>query len=84
MEVVESEEKAIDFQLLDETIRLSFPFGINVRGDFHPYNEMIAISKLHCFTRIKYIYARHSLGSLGGGNHFIERLTGMKKVVSIL
>lgn len=72
METVELEDKAIDFQQLDEKIRQNIPFGMTVRDDFHPYNEMIDLTQLRCFEHIKHVYAQHSLGSLGGGNHFIE------------
>ncbi len=72
MEVVELDDKSVDFEKLDDTIRENIPFGMSVREECHPYNEMIDLTRLHSFNRIKHIYAQHSLGTLGGGNHFIE------------
>ena len=72
MEVVGLENRAVDFQKLDDIIRKNIPFGMTVRSDFHPYNERIDLTNLRCFKSIKHVYAQHSLGSLGGGNHFIE------------
>lgn len=72
METLELTERVIDYGKLDETIRTSIPFGMTVRKDFHAYNDLIDLTCLRCFSHIRHEYARHSLGSLGGGNHFIE------------
>lgn len=72
METVELLDRDVDFDKLDRTIRQSIPFGMKVREGYHPYNEKIDLTQLCCFRKIKHAYAQHSLGSLGGGNHFIE------------
>jgi RNA-splicing ligase RtcB len=72
METVELAEKEIDFQRLDETIRKSVPAGRNVREDFHPFNNEIELCGLRCAKKVSLDRARRSIGSLGGGNHFIE------------
>lgn len=72
METLELADKDIDFAKLDEVIRTNIPFGMTVRKNFHAYNDQIDLTQLRCFGHIRHEYARHSLGSLGGGNHFIE------------
>ena len=72
METLELADKNIDFARLDDVIRTNIPFGMTVRKDFHAYNDQIDLTQLRCFSHIRHEYARHSLGSLGGGNHFIE------------
>ena len=62
----------ISFEQLDELIRKKVPSGRSVRQAPHPNNKMIDLSGLRCFSRIKHDYAKQSLGTLGGGNHFIE------------
>ena len=62
--------EAIDFKKLDQIIRHNVPSGMNIRGKAHenvakiPFNEIIA--------PINENRARRSIGTLGGGNHFIE------------
>lgn len=74
MVVVKIKEKDIDFNKLDETIRKHIPSGSSVRGTRHPFFKLIAedLNKLHCFKKLKHDRVELSLGSLGGGNHFIE------------
>lgn len=72
MEVIKLGERTADWAKLDDLIRRKIPSGMCVRDDYHPYNDLIDLETLRCFRRIRYEYARHSLGTLGGGNHFIE------------
>ncbi|MBQ8001922.1 MAG: RtcB family protein [Clostridia bacterium] len=72
METVLISQKEIDFDKLDKIIRRNVPSGFNVRGIPHRYNEEIQLDKLRCIDHIDKERAVHSLGSLGGGNHFIE------------
>lgn len=63
----------IDFSLenLDKIIRQSGPSGFDTHN--RPVMDFNDIDQLYCFeslTNIKRIY--DSLGTLGGGNHFIE------------
>lgn len=61
----------IDLQQLDKIIRENIPSGMNVHnekvGDFD-------LTKLYCFKELKNVdgWLEKSLGTLGGGNHFIE------------
>jgi len=72
METVKIAEKEIDFDLLDRVIRRSVPAGTNVRETPHPLAAMIDLSELRCADAVDTVRASLSLGTLGGGNHFIE------------
>ena len=72
METVRLEEKEIDFAKLDEVIRAFIPAGREVRDNRHPLNEQIDLEALRCAEMVDLHRARLSIGSLGGGNHFIE------------
>ena len=72
METVKLKEKEIDFDLLDRVIRRSVPAGTNVRETPHPLTAMIDLSELRCADAVDTVRASLSLGTLGGGNHFIE------------
>ena len=72
METVELAEREIDFHKLDNLIRREIPFGREVRKTPHPLNSEIDLTQLRCAEHVDLNRARHSIGSLGGGNHFIE------------
>ena len=72
METVLLKEKEIDFAALDRAIHRYIPCGREIRGDEHPYNGQIDLTKLRCADKVQLIRARRSIGTLGGGNHFIE------------
>ncbi|WP_407435024.1 RtcB family protein [Treponema sp.] len=62
-----------DPEKLDKCIRRNIPVGRDVRrpGHLHKFVDEIEFDKIRCKTaNIK--NARLSLGTLGGGNHFIE------------
>ena len=61
----------LDFKALDEFIHDHIPAGHAVNDKI--IDSSIDISKLHCYSELKQTtYLKKSLGSLGGGNHFIE------------
>ena len=72
METVELVEREIDFAKLDALIRQEIPYGREVRGELHPLNGEIDLAQLRCAGQMDLDRAAHSIGSLGGGNHFIE------------
>ena len=72
MDVVQIKEKDIDFKALDNLIHNSIPSGKNCRMSNHPYVNDIDLSNLRCKKYIDIERAQLSIGSLGGGNHFIE------------
>lgn len=62
----------IDFKRLDEVIRSSIPSGFDVRVKPHEYNAFVDIQGLRCKEQVDLNRAALSIGTLGGGNHFIE------------
>ena len=69
-----SKDSIIDFDKLDHCIRTSIPNGHGVHdvGFTNSFSEDL-INQLHCRKFIGDVsYYHRSLGTLGGGNHFIE------------
>lgn len=70
VEVVEISNKDVDLAKLDQVIRKNIPSGFAIRGSAHDNATKIE------FEEIKAEYnkqrAINSIGTLGGGNHFIE------------
>ncbi len=62
----------IEFTKLDKVIRAVVPSGKNIRLDAHPFIAHTDIGALRCAAKVNLNRARLSLGTLGGGNHFIE------------
>jgi RNA-splicing ligase RtcB len=72
METTRVAEREIDFKKLDALIRREIPCGREISRKEHPLNAEIDLSALRCAARVKLERARRSIGTLGGGNHFIE------------
>ncbi len=72
METVRIRESYIEVQQLDKLIRAQIPSGFNIRKKNHRYLDKIDLVGLYCFHHINLERAEKSLGTLGGGNHFIE------------
>ncbi|MBQ7848822.1 MAG: RtcB family protein [Clostridia bacterium] len=72
METVKLQEKEIDFAKLDAVIREHIPAGHCIRGSHHPLCSQIDLNELRCAEFVDMHREYLSLGSLGGGNHFIE------------
>lgn len=72
MEVIEVKEKHIEFGKLDKLIYEKIPSGFNIREKSHRYFKNINLEDLYCYKQIDKKRAEKSLGTLGGGNHFIE------------
>lgn len=72
METVELAEREIDFDRLDGLIRKEIPYGREVRESPHPLNGRIDLAQIRCAGQVNLGRAMHSIGTLGGGNHFIE------------
>ena len=72
MECALLEEKDIDLAKLDALIYERIPSGINVRASRHPLAKQIDLNQLKCARFISKERAYQSIGTLGGGNHFIE------------
>ncbi|MCZ2257926.1 RtcB family protein [Sporosarcina sp. G11-34] len=63
-------KEQIDFKNLDQVIRKNIPNGMNVRQKAHINASEIPFSEV--LAPINEGRARVSVGTLGGGNHFIE------------
>lgn len=72
METVRIAEKEIELAKLDALIRDEIPCGREVRKAPHGLNAQIDLTRLRCSPYVNLSRARRSIGTLGGGNHFIE------------
>ena len=72
MYVVKLQEKEIDCAKLDEVIRQYIPSGLNSREKPHKMAKSFDLTELKCYNSINAAHMMCSLGTLGGGNHFIE------------
>lgn len=72
MTCVKLNKNSVEFQKLDRVIRENVPSGFVIRKDPHHMAEEFSYEGLHCVRHINRQKAERSLGTLGGGNHFIE------------
>ena len=72
MDVVLLKEKRVNLPALDAFISKNIPHGRDVREKAHRNSGRIDVTELECFQYIDTRRAAESIGTLGGGNHFIE------------
>lgn len=72
MTCVKLNKSNAEFQKLDRVIRENVPSGFNIRKEPHYMAGEFSYEGLHCLCHISRQKAERSLGTLGGGNHFIE------------
>ena len=72
METVRIREKHIELQKLDKLIYQKIPSGFAIRQKPHPYLREVDLLQLRCGDHVNILRAEKSIGTLGGGNHFIE------------
>ena len=72
MLTVRLREKRVNLPALDSFIKKNIPSGREVREQPHRGHCRIDLEELICLPKLKMGRARESLGTLGGGNHFIE------------
>lgn len=60
----------IDFEKLDKTIKRFVPAGFDIHEQ--AWGKDDELEDLICFNSIDYSRAIHSIGTLGGGNHFVS------------
>lgn len=72
METVRVRERHMELQKMDKLIYEKIPSGFNIREKTHKYFDEIDLTELCCYKEIDARRAEKSLGTLGGGNHFIE------------
>lgn len=71
MLTIELGKEPVNFEKLDNVIRQFVPAGMNIHET--PVEEFPLLENLLCKDRLKYSdRIRGSIGTLGGGNHFIE------------
>ena len=71
METVRLKETHVELQKLDKLIYRSIPSGFSVRNTPHRFAKQFDLTALYCADRIRVPRAMLSIGTLGGGNHFI-------------
>ena len=69
---IQLREKRMELQKLDKVIRERVPSGFKIRQKSHHRAEAFELQELRCFKHVSREKAVLSLGTLGGGNHFIE------------
>ena len=72
MAVAELKETRIDLPKLDSVINKKVPSGFSIRDKAHKFLRNVDLEELYCYKNINVDRAEKSLGTLGGGNHFIE------------
>ena len=72
METAILKEDHIDLERLDAIIRERVPSGFEIRTSAHRYAGAVDLGKLRCVKHVDLLRAEKSVGTLGGGNHFIE------------
>ena len=72
METVILENGRVELQRLDRIIHERIPAGFEIRKEAHAFINDINIKELRCAKHVNLERARLSMGTLGGGNHFIE------------
>lgn len=72
METVLLKDKHIELQKLDKVIHENIPAGTSVRGYPHDMASEIDLTELRAEKEVNLKRASLSIGTLGGGNHFIE------------
>lgn len=72
MSIAKLKAKHLECQKLDTIIRDNVPVGGAVRKTCHKLSDKTALRRLCCYRAIEEAKAERSIGTLGGGNHFIE------------
>ena len=70
--LLHSKHKHVELAQLDKAIHKLIPSGFSVRSTPHGFCEQIDLSELRCINHMDMRRAALSIGTLGGGNHFIE------------
>ena len=72
MDVVRLKDRRVDLSEIDSFIRKNIPHGRDVRERPHRGHGRIDLDELRCLSGLDKRRIKESLGTLGGGNHFIE------------
>jgi len=72
METAVLDDESIELKRLDDAIHAHIPAGFAIRKSPHEFLSQINLRDLRCFDKMNIKRANLSIGTLGGGNHFIE------------
>lgn len=72
MAVAVLKERHIELEKLDKVIRQYVPAGFEIRYARHRFANDVELEDLRCAKHVNLDRAAKSIGTLGGGNHFIE------------
>lgn len=72
METVLLRVSHVELEQLDKAIHQKIPAGFSVQKEAHEMALKTDIHKLRCAKQVNIDRAYSSIGTLGGGNHFIE------------
>ena len=72
METVVLDDGRVELQKLDKAIHENIPAGFAIRDRAHVLMDEIDLTELRAAKQVNLNRAALSLGTLGGGNHFIE------------
>jgi RNA-splicing ligase RtcB len=64
--------KKPELQKLDKLVHEKIPAGRNIRTAPHRFGEQAELEQLRCLCHVQKDKALRAVGTLGGGNHFIE------------
>lgn len=68
----EISDKSLNLQKLDKVIKENIPSGFDVRKNSHKFVSRLRLDELRVKKGVNLNRAEKSIGTLGGGNHFIE------------
>lgn len=70
--IIQVDKDKLNFDQLDETINKFVPsgFGVHSRNQRHPYSKLVNFRDIQAPFKLNRV--KDSMGTLGGGNHFIE------------
>lgn len=68
--IIDTHKDDVNFDQLDDVIRKHIPHGFNIRGSRHKFADRVKFSDVRAPINLN--RAENSIGTLGGGNHFIE------------
>lgn len=84
METVLIKGRQLEPEQLDKFIKFNIPSGFSIRNKEHRYAGKLRLSELRCAKHISLDRAFLSLGTLGGGNHFIEADKGESGIYIVI
>ncbi len=76
METLVLKDEYIELTKFDKAVHTLVPAGFAVQGKPHPMAQETEIDRLLCKQKVNISRAHASIGTLGGGNHFIELARG--------